>query len=228
MPHQNCWNTIGVSGDHSCDTLKTVVHCQNCSVYRQAGRGLLERPIPEGYVTEWTQLLSQSRDQRLSRQNNIRVVNIFQLGDEWLALPAQIIKEVLPTRPIHALPHRNNQVLRGIVNVRGELLLCVSLHALLGFGSPATATQSFSAASPSPSTSTAYLLVIERAHDVWVFEVDKLHGLHHCSTDSFRNVPASGGENVRGFTQAIVPWQTHNLSYLDEDYLFEALQQEAL
>ena len=54
-----CWNDIGVSGDSSCAELKTVIHCRNCSVYRGAGRTLLQRNSPEGYVEEWTDILAQ-------------------------------------------------------------------------------------------------------------------------------------------------------------------------
>lgn len=221
MEHHTCWNQIGVSGDHSCPTLSTVVHCQNCSVYRQAGRGLLERSIPEDYASEWTKLLTQVRGQQQANDQNTLSINIFRLGREWLALPTHVIQQVLPTRPVHSIPHRSNQLLRGIVNVQGQLLLCVSLYELLGIDK--TPNQDHGMKHDS------YLLIIGKNQDIWAFEVDKLYGLHRChASDSLRNAPSLGRNPLGRFTQAIVSWQEENVSYLDEACLFEALKQGAL
>lgn len=224
MEQHTCWNQIGVSGDHSCPTLTTVVHCQNCSVYRQAGRGLLERPIPEDYANEWTTLLTQVRSQRQVGDQRGLSINIFRLGREWLALPTHVIKQVLPTRPVHSIPHRSNQLLRGIVNVQGHLLLCISLYELLGID----AGQSMASQSMDNNERDAYLLVIEKNQDVWAFEVDKLYGLHRCTSDGLRKAPSLGRKPLGRFTQAIVSWQDENVSYLDESSLFDALKQGAL
>lgn len=219
IEQQTCWNQIGVSGDHSCPTLTTVVHCQNCSVYRQAGRSLLERPIPEDYATEWTQLLAQVNDRQRARRE--LSINIFQLGREWLALPTAVVKQVLPPRPVHSIPHRSNQLLQGIVNVHGQLLLSVSLYKLLGIDTP-----------PAPPKNSdgdkSYLLVIEKEGNSWVFTVDRLYGLYRCHSNELRNAPSLGRNTLGRFTQAIVSWQNEHVSYLDEGRLFEALQQGAL
>ncbi|MEM9265122.1 MAG: chemotaxis protein CheW [Cyanobacteria bacterium P01_F01_bin.13] len=224
MQQHTCWNQIGVSGDHSCPRLSTVVHCQNCPVYRQAGRGLLERPIPEDYASEWTTLLTQVRGQRQVSDQNTLSINIFRLGQEWLALPTRVIKQVLPTRPVHSIPHRSNKLLKGIVNVQGQLLLCVSLYELLGIDITHTINQRFT----NNIQRNSYLLVVEKNRDVWAFEVDKLYGLHRCMSDSLRNAPSLGRNPLGRFTQAIVSWQQENVSYLDEACLFEALKQGAL
>lgn len=222
MQQQTCWNQTGVLGDQSCPTLKTVVHCHNCSIYRQAGRGLLERPIPEDYATEWTTVLTQARTQ-VSHQKTLSM-NIFRLGREWLALPTDVVKQVLSPRPIHSIPHRSNQLLRGIVNVQGQLLLCVSLYKLLGI----VPNQLSTLRSTNEVRHNSYLLVIKKGQNVWAFEVDKLHGLYRCNSDLLSNAPSLGRNTLGRFTQAIVTWQTENVSYLDEGHLFEALQQGAL
>src|SRR2546422_2961695 len=46
------------------------------------------------------------------------------------------IAEVAERRVIHSLPHRRTGIVLGVVNVRGELLVCVSLGRLLGLESP--------------------------------------------------------------------------------------------
>lgn len=224
MQQQTCWNQVGVSGDHSCPTLKTVVHCQNCSVYRQAGRSLLERSIPEDYATEWTTLLAQSSSQQQVSHQKTLSMNIFCLGREWLALPTTVVKQVLPPRPIHSIPHRSNQLLQGIVNVQGQLLLCVSLYELLGI----TPTCLTPPCSTHEVRRDSYLLVIEKKQDIWAFEVDKLYGLYRCNPDDLRNAPSLGRNTLGRFTQAIMVWQDENVSYLDEGRLFDTLQQGAL
>lgn len=217
---QTCWNQIGVSGDHSCPTLITVVHCHNCSIYRQAGRSLLERPIPEDYATEWTKLLAQVNDPHQA-QGELSM-NIFQLGREWLAIPTAVVKQVLPPRPVHSIPHRSNQLLQGIVNVHGQLLLSVSLSKLLGIETNSALAVKHSGRDKS------YFLVIEKEDHSWVFAVDQLYGLYRCHTSDLRNAPSLGRNTLGRFTQAIVSWQNEHVSYLDEGRLFEALQQGAL
>lgn len=237
MQQQDCWNQTGVLGDRTCPELSSVVHCHNCSVYRQAGRGLLERPIPDEYVTEWTSLLTQVRNQQDAVAPDTVSVNIFQLGREWLALPTTVIKQILPPKPVHSIPHRSNQLLRGIVNVQGQLLLCISLEHLLGIevdrppvlSSPDSAPQGTATVAPATSVNvTSYLLVIEEKADVWAFEVDKMYGLHRCAETDLRNAPALGSPTLKCFTQSIMPWKNETVSYLDVRQVFEALRQEAL
>lgn len=129
---QKCWSDIGVWGDFTCPQLVDDIHCHNCSVYGQVGQDLLERPDLEGYTAEWTALMALPRDpsQAKTRQDRLSVT-VFRLGQEWLALPASIFHQVVSPNPVHSLPHRRDPLLRGIVNVRGQLLPCVSLHELL-------------------------------------------------------------------------------------------------
>ncbi|MFO0822154.1 MAG: chemotaxis protein CheW [Gemmataceae bacterium] len=61
-------------------------------------------------------------------------VSFFRLGDEWLALPMGVLVEVTRPRTPHRVPHRGG-LLAGMVNIRGELHLCVRLD-LLGVGPP--------------------------------------------------------------------------------------------
>ena len=231
----NCWNQIGVRGDRTCPELETVVHCQNCSVYSQTGRRLLERPAPEGYVAEWTTLLAEPRSHQQVDVSKALSMAIFRLGQEWLSLPAGILSQVLPPSFVHALPHCNNRILRGMVNVRGQLLLCVSLHELLGISSTESTLTNFAPGVPVRGASTPgkhgryqRLVVIEQQRGLWAFEVNELYGLHRCYPEDLRNPPALSSKTLESFTQNILPWQDRNVSYLDAERLFEALRQKAL
>ena len=125
---RDCWNSIGVRGDRSCPELAEFVHCQNCPVFAAAGRRFLDARSPEGYLEEWTERLAELPDD-LSRDT--LSVLVFRLADEWLALPVQVLVEVTAPRPVHRVPYRAG-LLAGLVNIRGELHLCIHLAKLLG------------------------------------------------------------------------------------------------
>ncbi len=147
----DCWRRIGTAGDRSCPELETHIHCRNCPVFASAARTLFDRPAPEHYLAEWTQWLAGSpvtvsleagASAALSDRDRVSVL-IFRLGREWMAFPTQAIAEVTVPRPIHRIPHRSNAILIGLVNLRGQLQLCISLHGLLGLESPQASSSQF-------------------------------------------------------------------------------------
>ena len=94
-----------------------------------------------------------------SRTGDSVSVLIFRLGEEWLAFRTQTVAEVTLPRPVHRIPHRSNSILVGIVNLQGQVQLCVSLHSLLSV----------------PTASTPSWLVVLRDTDQaenWVFAAD--------------------------------------------------------
>ncbi len=63
--------------------------------------------------------------------NKVLSVVIFRLQKEWLALKASIFKEVTEPSIVRTLPHRSSDIFLGLVSIRGELQLCISLNHLL-------------------------------------------------------------------------------------------------
>ena len=122
----DCWNNIGVWGSKQprCEHLKDIIHCRNCNTYSQAGNVLLDRPAEKDYLNEWKNNLSQPR---YEEDINLKSALIFRMGDIWFALASKFVKEITYCDKHHSLPHRKSNVLRGVVNVNGELLLNVSL-----------------------------------------------------------------------------------------------------
>jgi chemotaxis-related protein WspD len=221
----NCWNLIGIAGDRTCAELKAVIHCHNCLVYSAAGRSLLDREAPQGYLDEWTQLLAREKDvgatHQLARVSTISV-GIFRLGGEWLALPTKVIKEVMPPATIHTLPHRSNKILLGVVNIRGEIQLCISLQAFLGLDTGNGKRQ--------PISPIVYkrMLVVDKQGSRWVFPVDEIYGIHRFHSDEFRNVPATVSKVPETFTKAVMNWREQSVSYLDDELLFYTLNKKVL
>jgi chemotaxis-related protein WspD len=85
LPVQNCWREIGVWGDRSCSELKTHSHCHNCGIYASAGRNLLQRQPPPGYIQEWTAFFQQTDEQTDPKTLDTLSLGIFRLGTEWLS-----------------------------------------------------------------------------------------------------------------------------------------------
>jgi chemotaxis-related protein WspD len=216
-----CYNLIGIAGDRTCPELANFIHCRNCPVYANIGRQLLERPIPENYHHEWSELFSGERGESdtLTSTETLTVV-IFRLQREWLALSTGVFQETISPSSIHTLPHRSNQILRGLVNIRGELQLCVSLTDLLNLE---TADTPVTALSP-----VVYprMVVVEKADSVWVFPVDELYGVQRFYADELRDTPNSMTATNHSFTKGFFSWRGKSLGYLDEELLFTTLDQK--
>jgi chemotaxis-related protein WspD len=210
----DCWNHIGVWGEGSCGELGKAVHCRNCPVYSAAADEVLDREIDGQYLAHWAQ---HFRADRQSVAQDTASVVIFRIGAEWLALPAGVFQEVCELRPIHSLPHRRNGTVLGIANVRGTLVVCVSLHALLGIDK-------------SPAAQTAQkrlvherLLVASRDGDRLVFPGDEIHGIHRFNPSLLGEVPATVSKSTGTYTRAMLPWQDKAVGVLDDELLFYSL-----
>jgi chemotaxis-related protein WspD len=210
----DCWNKIGVHGDSSCPELQKHIHCRNCPVYGAAASGLLDRDLPSAHVDESTRHFSIARN--LEELDTDSVV-IFRIGGEWLGLPTAVFSEVVDLRPIHSLPHRRNGVVLGLTNVRGELLVCVSLARVLGIGEEGKAKN--------PSQGAVYkrLVVIREKDSHIAIPVDEVHGIHKFSPSQLKEVPATVAKATATYTRAMLPWNDITVGYLDDQLLFYTL-----
>jgi chemotaxis-related protein WspD len=233
----DCWNKIGVSGDASCSLLTTAIHCRNCAIYASAGRALLQRDAPSGYVEEWTQLLAQPLPQKTptlqaeslalqkndaSAQNHSKVI-MFRLEEEWFALPVWVIKEVTPICPIHTLPHRTNEILLGIVNICGEILIAVSLRNLLGL-KPIHRPKSVSSTKSSLKPITyPRMVVMNIQENRWVFTVDEISTVQSLGAEEFHDAPTVITKTPDTYTKKIIYFQDKKVNFLEQELLFYEL-----
>lgn len=115
-------------------------------------------------------------------------VVIFRLAEEWFALPTLRCREVTTPAPIHTLPHRSNAILLGITNVRGELLLAISLKHFLGMTDSQTPlklpTQESAKLAPGISP-IAYqrMIILANGKETWAFLVDDFYGVYRFQSD---------------------------------------------
>jgi chemotaxis-related protein WspD len=211
----DCWNRIGVWGDRSCPELVPAVHCHNCPVFAAASRRFLDAPPPPGYLEEWTGRLAAPLEETAT---DLQSVLIFRLGEEWLALRAQVLIEVTTPRPIHRVPHRAG-LLAGLVNIRGELHLCAHLDKLLGMNGTAL-TNHFAAFGKSR------MIVVEGQCEGsrWVFSVDEVDQVCRVASAEFSVTPATLARSASRLTRAVFTWQERSVGILEDDKLFQVLR----
>jgi len=209
---EDCWNRIGIYGSKSCTDLQTFVHCRNCPVYTTAGLHLLERGVPENYRQEWTSLVALKRK---SAAPEDRSAVFFRVNSEWLALPTQALQEVAERKTIHSLPHRKAGILLGLANVRGELVICVSLAHLLQI----EPVLSHSAV----RTQHRRLLVAIASGSRVAFPVDEISGAERFHTEILRPPPPGFAGSKPGFILSVLHWQGRTAGLLDADKISAAI-----
>jgi chemotaxis-related protein WspD len=210
-----CWSIIGVRGDGSCPELERHVHCRNCPVYSAAAQALLDRPLSSADLAERTARFAAPK---LVVEGATQSLLIFRIGHELLALPSAVVKEIADVRPIHSLPHRRTGGVLGVVNIRGELVVCVSLDRLLGIERTGAAPAKSARSTPSR------LLVLRREGISVVCPADEVHGLHRVATGQLQELPASVGRSTSRHSSNVVAWQGRSVGLLDDQLVFQSLK----
>lgn len=176
---------------------------------------LLDRVIDPADLREATERVAR-RD--VSQQALTQTNFVFRLGPEWLALPNDVVDEVLVPRAIRSLPHRRGSVVRGLVNVRGQLTICVRLEQLL---QPDTTTGKIGH-TREQRIGCRLVVLISQGHRV-AFEADEVHGSNRFDPGSLREVPATVAHSMASFTTGVLPWGDHTVGQLDAELLFHAI-----
>ena len=205
-----CWNSIGVRGDKSCPLLAEHVHCRNCPSYAAAAASLLDRESAGPSSGADAEHFAEARDTERPKD---RSAIMFRIGSEWLALTTLVLDEVIEMRALHTLPHRRSPIVLGLVNVRGELVVCVSLGRLLGIaedGSPATGKP-------------RRLLILRDSFGRFAVPVDEVQHTHRYHDGEMLPPPATIARSGTTFTHGLLPWHGGICSSLDEKRLLDGL-----
>ncbi len=210
----DCWNRIGIRGDKSCPLLVQHVHCRNCAVYASAARRLLDRFPPQEIVVDDD---ASRVEQDAPTQGPALTILVFRLEREWLALPTGALDEVTSVRAIHSLPHRLDEAVLGVANVRGSLTVCVSLTRLLGL-EPAT-TNELRERAGAPR-----MLLIGGVGRSVVLPVDEVDGIHSVSADMMGALPATVEGSTLKYSRGVVRCGTRTVGVLDDTLLLQALE----
>ena len=202
-----CWHRIGVWGDRSCPELAAVTHCHNCPVFAAAGRRFLDARSPAGYLDEWTARLAAP--EAVESGDELSVL-VFRLADEWLAMPIAALVEVTQPRTPHRVPHRGG-LLAGLVNIRGELHLCVRLDLLLGLTRGEEVPEK------------PRLVVIRRESEGWVFLADEVDQVHRFPVRELTATPPTLSRAAARVTRGVFVKGGRAVGLLDEVRVFLTL-----
>jgi len=211
-PETSCWKRIGTFGDRTCPELAGLAHCRNCPVYSAAGRRLLDREFPDDYRQEWTERLAGRKE--TGTVESLSVI-VFRLRQELLALKTVFFQQAADAVEPHSIPLRSSDVFKGIVNVNGELLLCVDLAFLLGI----TGDEGGAA----DRKVYRRLVVVSRDSQRFAFPADEVFGVHRFPMALFQELPATVSRSIRALTTGILPWKEKTVGLLEEEKLFAAL-----
>jgi chemotaxis-related protein WspD len=207
-----CWKLIGSSGDGSCSELQSHGHCRNCPDYAAAGRILFDRTIPLGYQAQWTQIIASEKE---SEKADLISVIIFRIKSEWLALKTSCFQEITSERSIHSVPHRTDEFFKGLVNVGGELLLCISMADILGVNEEP--------ADDSGTAACRRMAVIKAAGRRFVFTVDEILGVQRIARNEIQTAPATISKSATAFTGGIFDLDDRRVGLLQEQPLFDSI-----
>lgn len=209
-----CWRRIGVSGDRSCPELLVHIHCRNCPVHNDAARRLLDRPLPLGYREDWAATFAAPP--RATVSHDLRTAIVFRVAAEWFAWPSAFLHEVITRRPAHSIPHRHSDAVLELINVRGELLILVSLPRLLGMSDDAIPTAG--------RVIFPRLLVVGPADRRVAFAVDEVHGLVQFGAQDLLDVPATVAGTPKSQSTAILRWNGEIVGLLEPSRLMPAIE----
>ena len=124
---------------------------------------------------------------------------------------------------IHTVPHRSNHIFTGIVNIRGEVLMCIALGNVLGVGDsqylPSTSTSS----SSQQSSVYARTMVMEVQDNCWAFRVDEIVGIHRLDKKDLQDIPVVISKTPDTYTKKILHFENRKVSYLNYELLFYEL-----
>jgi chemotaxis-related protein WspD len=202
----HCWKRIGTWGDRACPVLPEHGHCRNCPVYAAGAARLLDGEISPEYLASGARRYAEPK---VARRADTQSAIVFRVAGEWLALRTAVFQEIAPHRPVHSLPHRRGTFVSGVVNIRGELLACMSLPAALGLAVP-----------DGKPPLTARLAVVGQGSGRFVFAADEISGVHRYHDGEISPVPATLAHAQAVHTRGLLTWQNRPVGLLDDGLLF--------
>lgn len=141
---------------------------------------------------------------------------VFRIADEWLALPTAALRQIDDIKPIHSLPHRRNQVVLGLVNIRGALTVAASLGEMLNLDRSGEGKHA-------SRKSYARMLVAAHRGEPVAFPVDEVEGVLRFAPASLMPVPTTLAHASASHARGILAWRERTVGLLDTDSVFDSL-----
>jgi chemotaxis-related protein WspD len=171
--------------------------------------------MPERYREDWAGQLARPAA-RPQRHTGSAIV--FRVGTEWFGMATDLCSRVLPQRPIHSLPHRQEGVVLGVANVEGALVLCVSLAAILGL-----AAEGAPAASARNAGGSGRLLVVAAPEGRLGMPIQEAYGVCRFREEDLQAVPGTLAKGRASHTRAVLPLADRAVGLLDAESLLRSI-----
>lgn len=181
---------------------------RDAATLAEAAAKLFDRPASATWSAEAAAAFAERRD---AGRHKDRSAIRFRIGPEWFAVATGAFDEVVSRRIIHTLPHKRAPALLGLVNVRGELVVCLSLARLLAIEGDAEPSR------------WARLMVLRGPSGRCAVPVDEVQ--HTCRFHDGEVVPPPDtvARAATAFTRGLLPDGGRMLSWLDEGRLLAEL-----
>lgn len=206
-----CWKSKGIYGDRSCTKLAIHTHCRNCEVYTEAASALRD----QFYSNELA-------DDELSLSTSLQQINVepmqrcivFRLANQWFAIPSKFLTEVSLPLAIRAVPNRHSTTLRGVCNVKGQLIPCISLHRL------------FTLAESDISSASHRMLVLQHVSGPFVVSVNQILEITMLAQSIWDFTTLNSGSVLGQVSIAAAQYKNVSLTLLDADALLALMVKE--
>lgn len=182
----------------------------------KAATKLLEIPADPAYLNEWSSILEKPSEEFEEVQEEPIVV--FRLKGEWLGLSAYVFREIIPFKKIHTIPHKSNQTLLGLVNLRGQLKLCVSMHHMLSINNSGAYDLS-----KDTQTNFPRMVCIYKNKQQWVFPADEVYGIYRLNLEEKHNVPITVSKSTANYLEGMFQIEEKIVGLINKDVLLENL-----
>jgi chemotaxis-related protein WspD len=146
-------------------------------------------------------------------------VLVFRLGSEWLALPTALFDRVADVQAVHTLPHRRAGMAAGLVTVGGDLVVHLSLAALLGVG-----TEGATPAGTSPRHEVVRrLIVLTDQRGRLAITADEVWGVCRYHAAQLRPPPSTLARALVSYTISMLDVEGRMVGVLDGPRVLDAL-----
>jgi chemotaxis-related protein WspD len=182
-------------------------------LYTGAITRLLERDAPQDYREEWARHVAEDQTVHVAEW---RSCVVFRLGECFFAVPTNFVEVIDENCPFHTLPQRRGGISTTLTNVRGELLVCMSMHSLVGGGTPPQVH------SEGGRRVYARVVVCGQQHQRVAFAVDEVCGVESFRLDELKSIPATLSAAPNNYAKGLLRLQNRTIALLDEGLLLKA------
>jgi chemotaxis-related protein WspD len=141
----------------------------------------------------------------------------MRIKNEWLALKTIYLQETTGVRPVHRVPLRTNNIFMGIVNINGELLLCISLADLMEYAHEEDKWK---------DDAMVYkrMVVINKDSERYVFPVDEILGIYRIASSDLKEPPVTLSKSPVTLIEGVFNLNEKKVGLLGEDKFIHALK----